>query len=161
MIDSQALRTALGHFATGVTIVTTRDKAGSPIGMTASSFNTVSLDPPLILWSIGRKAYSYPAFAEAEHFAVHVLGNEHQEWSNRFGRASEEKFDGLTVSEGLGTVPLLSDCPARFECSVEHRYEGGDHMILVGRVLRMEHDSCDDVKPLLFHRGRYAEIGGS
>ncbi len=161
MIDSQALRTALGHFATGVTIVTTRDKAGAPIGMTASSFNAVSLDPPLILWSIGRNAYGYPAFAEAEHFAVHVLGNEHQEWSNRFGRASEEKFDGLTVSEGLGAVPLLSDCPARFECSVEHRYEGGDHMILVGRVLRMEYVSCNDVRPLLFHRGSYARIGES
>lgn len=160
MIDQKSLRSALGHFATGVTIVTTRDAGGQPVGMTASSFNTVSLDPPLVLWSIGRNAYSYPAFSEAEYFAVHVLGAEHQEWSNRFGRSSEEKFSGLELCEGLGDVPLLPECPARFECSVEHRYDGGDHMILVGRVLRMEHVD-DEIKPLLFHRGRYTAVAES
>ncbi|MDD2223303.1 MAG: flavin reductase family protein [Pseudomonas sp.] len=161
MIDQKSLRAALGHFATGVTIVTTRDCAGQPVGMTASSFNTVSLDPPLILWSIGRNAYSYSAFSKAEHFAVHVLGDEHQEWSNRFGRSSEEKFSGLDVCEGLGAVPLLSNCPARFECSVEHRYDGGDHTIIVGRVLRMEHVKDNEVKPLLFHCGRYAVLANA
>lgn len=157
MIDTTALRQALGHFATGVTVVTTRDVGGEPIGVTASSFNTVSLDPPLVLWSIGRNALSYPVFSEAEHFAIHVLGDEQEAWSNRFGRASEAKFSGLEVGEGVGGVPLLNGCPARFECRIEHRYEGGDHQILVGRVLRMEL-GAEDARPLLFHRGRYAGL---
>jgi len=157
MIEPKAFRQALGHFATGVTVVTTRDVAGELIGVTASSFNTVSLDPPLVLWSIGRKAFSYPVFAVAEHFAVHVLGDQQAGWSNRFGRASEAKFEGLHYTEGLGGVPLFEGCPARFECCVEHRYEGGDHLILVGRVHRM--DFCDnEARPLVFHRGRYAGL---
>jgi flavin reductase (DIM6/NTAB) family NADH-FMN oxidoreductase RutF len=157
MIEPKVFRQALSHFATGVTVVTTRDASEQPIGVTASSFNTVSLDPPLVLWSIGRNAFSYPVFAQAEHFAVHVLGDQQAEWSNRFGRACEAKFSGLEISEGLGTVPLLPGCPARFECQVEHRYEGGDHLILVGRVLRME-QAGDEARPLLFHRGRYAGL---
>ncbi|MBE7928889.1 flavin reductase family protein [Pseudomonas saudiphocaensis] len=158
MIDPSVFRQALGHFATGVTVVTTRTAMGEPIGVTASSFNSVSLDPPLVLWSIGRKAFSYPAFATAEHFAVHVLGDGHADWSNRFGRASGAKFEGLDYGEGLGAVPLLVGCPARFECRVEHRYEGGDHLIMVGRVLRLEQGG-DEARPLLFHRGRYAGLG--
>ncbi|MCY1359114.1 p-hydroxyphenylacetate 3-hydroxylase, reductase component [compost metagenome] len=158
MIEPKALRQALGHFPTGVTVVTTRDAEGQPVGVTASSFNTVSLEPPLVLWSIGRNALSFPAFARAEHFAVHVLGDWQVEWSNRFGRACEAKFSGLDCGDGLGGVPLLPGCPARFECRVEHRYDGGDHLILVGRVLRMEH--AEDARPLLFHRGRYAGLGG-
>lgn len=160
MIESKAFRQALSHFATGVTVVTTRDTAGEPIGVTASSFNTVSLDPPLVLWSIGRHAFSFPAFLAAEHFAVHVLGDQQEEWSNRFGRASEAKFSGLDIREGVGGVPLLPGCPARFECRIEHRYDGGDHQILVGRVLRM-YQGAEDARPLLFYRGRYAELSVS
>lgn len=111
MIDATTLRQALGHFATGVTVVTTRDVAGEPIGVTASSFNTVSLDPPLVLWSIGRNALSYPAFSTAEHFAIHVLGDEQQAWSNRFGRASEAKFSGLDFGEGVGVCRCCMAVP--------------------------------------------------
>lgn len=157
MIDPKAFRQALSHFATGVTVVTTRDAAGQPIGVTASSFNSVSLEPPLVLWSIGRNAYSYPVFAETQHFAVHVLAEHQQEWSNRFGRAGEDKFGGLNWCDGIAALPLLEGCPVRFECSVEHRYEGGDHMILVGRVLRVTEADCA-AAPLLFHRGRYAAL---
>jgi flavin reductase (DIM6/NTAB) family NADH-FMN oxidoreductase RutF len=154
MIESKAFRQALSHFATGVTVVTTRDAAGEPVGVTASSFNTVSLDPPLVLWSIGRHAFSFPA---AEHFAVHVLGEHQQEWSNRFGRAGEDKFSGLACCEGIAELPLLDGCPVRFECVIEHRYEGGDHLILVGRVLRVT-EAGNAAAPLLFHRGRYAGL---
>lgn len=157
MIESRQLRQALGQFATGVTIVTTRDGGGRPIGVTASSFNAVSLEPPLVLWSIGRNAFSYRAFAEAGHFAVHVLDAGQRGLSDRFAQASTDKFAGLDVGSGLGEVPLLAGCLASFECSAEHRYEGGDHLILVGRVLRME-VARSAGQPLLFHRGRYAEL---
>ena len=157
MIDPKAFRQALSNFAIGVTVVTTRDLTGQPIGVTASSFNSVSLEPPLVLWSIGRNAYSYPVFAEAENFAVHVLGEHQQEWPNRFGRAGEDKFSGLACCEGIAELPLLAGCPVRFECAIEHRYEGGDHMILVGRVLRVA-EAGNAAAPLLFHRGRYAGL---
>ena len=157
MIESRQFRQALGQFATGVTIVTTRDGAGRPIGVTASSFNAVSLEPPLVLWSIGRSAFSYPAFAEAGHFAVHVLDAGQRGLSDRFAQASTDKFAGLEVGSGLGEVPLLPGCLASFECATEHRYAGGDHLILVGRVLRMAL-AQDAAQPLLFHRGRYARL---
>ncbi len=157
MIDPKAFRQALGHLAIGVTVVTTRDLTGQPVGVTSSSFNSVSLEPPLVLWSIGRNACSHPAFAEAEHFAVHVLGEHQQEWSNRFGRAGENKFRGLACCEGIAELPLLDGCRVRFECVIEHRYEGGDHLILVGRVLRVT-EAGNAAAPLLFHRGRYAGL---
>lgn len=157
MIESRQFRQALGQFATGITIVTTRDGEGRPIGVTASSFNAVSLEPPLVLWSIGRNAFSYPAFADAGHFAVHVLDAGQRWLSDRFAQAATDKFADLELGSGLGEVPLLPGCLASFECSTEHRYEGGDHLILVGRVLRMEL-AQSAVQPLLFHRGRYAEL---
>lgn len=157
MIESRQFRQALCQFATGVTIVTALDGEGRSIGVTANSFNTVSLDPPLVLWSIGKSAYSYPAFSRAEHFAVHVLGAGQRPLSDRFAQAATDKFAGLEVGNGLGNVPLLPGCLASFECGTEHRYEGGDHLILVGRVLRMEL-AQSAAQPLLFHRGRYAEL---
>lgn len=156
-LDPAALRRAFGHFATGVTVVTARDAWGGPVGVTASSFNTVSLSPPLVLWSVARNAYSYPAFASTGHFAVHVLGAAQQALSDRFARAASDKFAGLTPATGHGGVPLLPDVPVVFECAVEHRYEGGDHLILVGRVLRLRESASPD-EPLLFHRGRYASL---
>lgn len=157
MIESRQFRQALGQFATGVTIVTALDGEGRPIGVTASSFNAVSLDPPLVLWSIGKSAYSYPAFLRAGHFAVHVLGAGQRSLSDRFAQAATDKFADLDVGCGLGEVPLLPGCLAMFECGTEHRYEGGDHLILVGRVLRME-VARSAAQPLLFHCGRYAEL---
>lgn len=156
-IEPAVLRRAFGHFATGVTVVTTRHTDGSPVGVTASSFNTVSLSPPLVLWSVARNAYSYPAFAAAGHFAVHVLGAAQRPLSDRFARAASDKFAGLALAAGHGGVPLLPDVPVLFECAVEHRYEGGDHLILVGRVLRVR-ESDGSAPPLVFHRGRYAAL---
>lgn len=156
MIDTMELRQALGQFATGVTIVTTLDADARPIGVTASSFNAVSLTPPLILWSLGKNAFSHPAFEAASHFCVHVLSGAQRELSDRFARASSAKFEGLALGRGLGGSPLLPGCAATFECATEHRYDGGDHLILVGRVLRLATSPVRD--PLLFYQGRYAGL---
>lgn len=153
MFDPRQFRSALGHFATGVTIVTTRGTEGEPVGVTVNSFASVSLDPPLILWSLAKNSYSVPAFTAARHFAVHVLASSQQALSDRFARAASDKFSGLELGAGIGDTPLLDGCATVFECSTEHRYDGGDHLILVGRVQRYD---VHDRAPLLFYRGRYA-----
>jgi len=159
-MDTKLFRNALGSFATGVTIITTRDETGGAIGVTANSFNSLSLDPPLVLWSIGVKAFSYPAFAKAKHFVVHVLAADQQALSDRFARSSTEKFDGVPFEHGLGGVPLFPGCAAVFECSTERCVEGGDHVIMIGRVERFTVD--ETALPLMFYRGRYVipEAGG-
>lgn len=149
-----AFRNALGAFATGVTIVTTMDKNGQPVGVTASSFNSVSLDPPLILWSLAKSSLSRDAFSQSGHFAIHVLAASQEMLSNRFARSGEDKFAGVEWQVGKLGPPILSDYAALFECRTRHEYEGGDHVILVGEVVA--HDARDQ-PPLLFHGGRYAE----
>ena len=153
-IDARQFRNALGQFATGVTIVTTFDSAGRPTGMTASSFNSVSLEPPLVLWSLARSAQSLSAFQESGHFAVHVLGRDQQAMSNRFARSGEDKFAGLDFERSAEGVPLFDGCAARFLCRTAYQYEGGDHVILVGEVVEF---STSDREPLLFHGGSYKE----
>jgi len=153
--DTRALRQALGSFATGVTVVTTRTTDGSDVGLTANSFNSVSLQPPLVLWSLAKSAGSLPAFMAAEHFAVHILARGQQPLSDRFARRSTVKFDGLRLTRGLGDVPLLTGCAATFQCRTVHRHEGGDHIIFVGEVLEFAH--CAQ-PPLLFHGGAYASM---
>jgi 3-hydroxy-9,10-secoandrosta-1,3,5(10)-triene-9,17-dione monooxygenase reductase component len=156
-IDLGDFRRALSCFATGVAVVTTRDAHGERIGMTISSFNSVSLDPPLVLWSIAENSYSYDAFVNAEYFAVNVLTMDQRDLSARFARKSVNKFEGLDVHEGLHGLPILPEFAACFECRTEHLYEGGDHKIVVGRVLRLEDRETD---PLIFYRGHYLNNGG-
>lgn len=152
-IDKTRLfRNALGSFATGVTIVTARSAQGTDVGVTANSFNSVSLDPPMILWSIGKNSSSLAAFMEAERFAVHVLSAEQEHLSGRFAKSGTDKFAGLEIDRGHGEVPLLRHCAARFQCRVAFRHEAGDHYILVGEVDEFDHD---DHAPLAFHSGRY------
>ena len=146
-------RSALGAFATGVTIVTTRDEQGRDIGLTANSFNSVSLDPPMVLWSLAKNARSLPAFLAASHFAVHVLAADQEELSLRFATRGSEKFAGLDLERGASQVPLLRGCSARFQCRTAFRHEGGDHVIFVGAVESFDHS---DRPPLVFHGGRYA-----
>jgi len=153
MIDARAFRTALGNFATGVTIVTTRSAEGDDVGITANSFNSVSLDPPMILWSLGRKAWSLPAFLQCPYFAVHVLAADQDDLSQRFAKQGADKFAGLPIERGEGNVPLLTGCSARFHCRTEFMYEGGDHIIFVGKVLSFDTGTR---APLLYHAGRYA-----
>ncbi|MGI8943883.1 MAG: flavin reductase family protein [Qipengyuania sp.] len=150
----QAFRQALGSFATGVTIATTLDGAGEPVGVTASSFNSVSLDPPLVLWSLARDSFSQPVFAQSGHFAIHVLTAAQEQLSESFARSGADKFSGLDWEKGQLGSPILSEYAARFECSTRHQYAGGDHVIMVGEVVDFE---ARDEAPLLFHGGRYAD----
>lgn len=151
--DAMEFRKALGTFATGVTIITARAADGAPIGLTANSFNSVSLDPPLVLWSLANNAMSFDAFRAATHWAVHVLGSDQEDLSGRFARRGEDKFAGLEFDEGEGGVPLLRGCAARFECRTASQYQGGDHLIFIGEVLRFVRD---EAAPLVFHGGKYA-----
>jgi 3-hydroxy-9,10-secoandrosta-1,3,5(10)-triene-9,17-dione monooxygenase reductase component len=149
---TRQFRNALGSFATGVTIITTRSPEGADVGVTANSFNSVSLDPPMILWSLGKNSTSLAAFMAAEHFAVHVLAMDQESLSGRFAKSNTDKFTGLTVDRGRGDIPLLPGCAARFQCRTAYRHEGGDHIILVGEVEDFDHDGH---APLAFHGGRY------
>jgi 3-hydroxy-9,10-secoandrosta-1,3,5(10)-triene-9,17-dione monooxygenase reductase component len=151
--DPMEFRKALGSFATGVTIITTRAGDGSPIGLTVNSFNSVSLNPPLVLWSLAETSLSLPTFRAAPHWAVHVLASNQEELSGRFAKRGEDKFSGLDVEEGHGGVPLLRGCVARFQCRTAFQYEGGDHVIFVGEVLAFDRA---ETAPLVFHGGRYA-----
>lgn len=153
--DPLALRQVFGQFATGVTIVTTGDQNGSPVGMTASSFNTVSLDPPLVLWCIDRKAGCFDAFNSCDHFAIHVLNQKQSDLSSLFARKGVDRFRQVPYELSQEGVPLLQEYCARLECSIAHRYAGGDHVIMVGQVQAMQ---TQDHAPLVFHRGRYAQI---
>lgn len=146
------LRAALGTFATGVTVVTTTAPDGKRFGLTANSFSSVSLEPPLVLWSQSLNAPSHPVFRAAEHFAINILSEDQVDLSGRFSRAGEDKFAGLELQEGVGRVPLLAGCAARFECKTLYRYEGGDHTIFVGEVQRFERF---ERRPLMFGGGRY------
>lgn len=147
----------MSTFATGVGVVTTVDASGNKVGITVSSFNSVSLEPPLILWSVGLDSMSYDVFVAAEHFAVHILALHQMELCDRFAQRSDKKFDGLACGEGLHGVPILPDFAACFECSTEHVYPGGDHKIIVGRVLRVDER---EARPLVYYRSRFVGIEG-
>lgn len=153
-MDARAFRNALGQFATGVTIVTARGASGECVGATVSSFNSVSLDPPMVLWSLDKRAYSRAAFETSTHFAVHVLTLEQWELAEQFARRGVDKFAQLQCQPGLGQVPLLAGCAACFECVTRHQYDGGDHVIFVGEVERFAHVAGS---PLLFHGGAFAQ----
>lgn len=153
-MDTRAFRNALGQFATGVTIITARGASGEEVGATVSSFNSVSLDPPMVLWSLDKRAYSRAAFESSTHFAVHVLTLEQRELAERFARRGVDKFAEMQCKPGLGQVPLLPECAACFECVTRHMYDGGDHIIFVGEVERFEHVAG---APLLFHSGAFAQ----
>ena len=148
VIDQRHLRHALGRFATGVTVITTRTLEG----LTANSFSAVSLDPPLVLWSLRRNASSLSSFQGSGYFAVNVLGAHQCDLSRRFATPAADKFAGLTFSAGLGGCPLFEDTLASFECSTEHTVVGGDHIIFIGRVHRATYR---DGEPLIFSAGQY------
>jgi flavin reductase (DIM6/NTAB) family NADH-FMN oxidoreductase RutF len=151
-IDPNELRTALGSFVTGVTVVTAEAPDGQPVGLTVNSFNSVSLDPPLVSWCLARASSKSGAFAEATHFAVNVLAADQRALSVRFSEVRDDHFDGLDIETGLGGAPLLAGCVARFQCEVVDRHAGGDHVLFIGRVLAFDRA---DRPPLLYHRGEY------
>ena len=156
MIDKQAFREAMGSFATGVTIITAVSPEGEHLGVTANSFNSVSLEPPLVLFSLARRAYSLKGFAASEHFAVNILREDHETLSTTFATALIDKWaavDHVTWDSGC---PIIPDALAVFECKTRFRYDGGDHIIFVGEVQRME---IAEGRPLLFFRGTYRGLG--
>ena len=152
----RAFRDTLGHFATGVTCMTTLSPSGGPVGITVSSFNSLSLDPPLILWSITNIAATFAGFQVGDPFAVNVLSSDQENLATKFAQAGGDKFAGVDLHVGLNGVPLIAGCVVYFECTVEARYSGGDHDIIVGRVRRIFNIGKT---PLLFHGGALRTFG--
>ena len=146
-------RAALSMFATGVTIITARRADGSLVGLTANSFNSVSLEPPLVLWSLARSAGSMPVFERGSHYAINILAANQKSLAERFAAKAIDRFADLAYREGAGGAPILEGAAAVFECFNRSRYEEGDHVIFVGEVERCSWRA--GVPPLIFHGGRY------
>ncbi len=150
--DEKAFRTALGRFATGIAIVTAQNAQGEPIGLTVNSFNSVSLNPPLVLWSLANKNQDQlNAFIEASHFAVNILTREQKDLSNLFAYDSE-KFAKVSYESGLGKAPIFPNALAIFQCENLKQYEGGDHTIFIGKVIDF---TTNEGEPLLYFNGGY------
>lgn len=155
-IDPAQLRAAFGQFPTGVTVITTRAADGRKVGLTANSFSSLSLDPPLVLWSLRKLAPSRPDFVAATHFAINVLAHDQIALSRRFATPSADKFDGVPhVDADSGDVPCLEGASARFVCRHVGHYEGGDHLLFIGRIEQLD---VFHKPPLVFHAGQYRAI---
>jgi len=155
-IDKNELRRVMGHFATGVTIVTTRASSGKFHGLTANALTSVSLVPPLLLLCVDKKAESYPCFAESRLFTVNVLSDSQEELSRRFAVSGGEKFERVAYRLGANGVPILDDALAHLECRVVDAHEAGDHTIYIGEI---ESAETREGRPLLFYRGGYRSLG--
>jgi flavin reductase (DIM6/NTAB) family NADH-FMN oxidoreductase RutF len=154
--DPRHLRDCLGMFATGVTIVTTQAADGGFIGLTANSFNSLSLDPPLVLWSLGVRAGSRDTFLSATHFAVNVLSTRQLPLAMRFARAGTNRFAGVSVHAGLGGAPLIDGALAWFECETRTHYRHGDHLLFIGEVKRCARAQGSG---LVFQQGGFGVAG--
>jgi flavin reductase (DIM6/NTAB) family NADH-FMN oxidoreductase RutF len=154
-LNPDELRRALGRFVTGVTIVTCRDADGNAVGLTANSFNALSLDPPLVLWSLRVSSSSIAAFTGASHFAVNVLAADQVELSRLFARPSSAKFDAGDWTDGQGGAPLLAGCVAVFECRRHSHHPAGDHLLFIGEVERLGGTTAT---PLVYHAGHYRTL---
>ncbi len=154
--DVRQFRNALGCFATGITVVTSVGLDGELLGFTANSFNSVSLDPPLVLFSLDRGAYSLKAFEAAGVFAINILREDQQAISAAFARALANKWDGVRTEAWETGSPILLDALANFDCETTSMHDGGDHVIFVGRVLRLR--AVADARPLLYFRGAYRQL---
>ena len=155
-IDPGALREVFGQFATGVAVVTTLGDAGVPVGLAVNSFASVSLDPPLVVWSIGLKSPSLRAFRGHSAFAINIMCDQSKNLALNFARPSDKKFAGVDWHAGLDGVPVLDDAAAVIQCRTEARIPGGDHEIYLGRVFDFHHT---EKSPLLFHKGSFAALG--
>ncbi|MEK9285258.1 flavin reductase family protein [Bradyrhizobium sp. ISRA442] len=154
-IDPRDFRNALGTYATGVTIITAAAPDGKPYGLTCNSFASVSLNPPLVLWSLVVYSSSLTVFQNASHFTANVLGASQQALANKFAKSSDDKFAGVDWTPGLGNAPVLAESVANFQCRAVNRYYGGDHVIFLGAVEAYAYNSKD---PLLFARGTYGRF---
>lgn len=156
--DPRAFRDALGCFSTGVTVITVVDANGQRIGLTANSFSSVSLNPPLVLWSLAQYSPNLETFQNASHFAVNVLGADQQDVAMQFAQPVEDRFAGIATETGLGGAPLIVGAAARFQCRNEDRYYGGDHLIFLGAV---EAYDTIEKEPLVFCRGAFGSFAKS
>ncbi|MGH8778829.1 flavin reductase family protein [Paraburkholderia sp.] len=150
------LRQALSAFSTGVTVVSTVSGTGAPVGLTANSFNVLSLEPPLVLWSLRTNSSCVEAFQSASHFTINILSEQQLELSRRFARPGDDRFDGVTWRFGPGAVPRIQGCAAIFECRTVSRQIYGDHVLIIGRVEDYRYQAK---RPLIFHHGRYHALG--
>ncbi|NQV47999.1 MAG: flavin reductase family protein [Rhodospirillaceae bacterium] len=155
-IDSNIFRNVLGRFATGVTVVTGYFDGGLPVGVTVNAFSSLSLDPPLVLFCLDRSTGSLDAFVNGNGFALNMLGKNQQHLSDIFASRKEDRFSGIDYETWNSGAPILSGCLANLECSLEAVHEGGDHLIIVGRVEKLM--QADEGRPLLYYQGRYAHI---
>lgn len=155
MISKDEFRAALSRFPSGVTIVTTKDGSGRLHGLTVSAFASVSLEPPLVLVCVDKRAGSHYAFAESGAFIVHILAEEHEQHSNRFASKIPDKFENVTYRTGIADIPALENALVTLECRLAHAHEGGDHTIFVGEI---EHADIKDGKPLVYWHGDYRKL---
>ena len=153
--DPRDFRNALGAFTTGVTVVTTLAGDGRRVGLTCNSFSSVSITPPLILWSLGVHSMNLPVFIEATHFAVNILAADQSKLSRRFASPVDDRFAGVAVTLSEDGVPLIDGAAAQLECRNEARHYSGDHVIFIGEVQRYR---CTGVEPLVFARGKYKAL---
>lgn len=149
------LRKALGSFVTGVTVVTAEDDAGRKVGVTANSFNSLSLDPPLVLWSIGQRSRSLPVFQAARRFAVNILSSSQVDTSRRFATQGQDKFSQTGHRASPLGNPILEGCVAHFDCSLWAMHEAGDHTLFIGQVQGFAYS---DLQPLAYGAGRYMRL---
>lgn len=154
-IDLQELRRVMGHFATGVTVVTTKDGEDTPFGLTANAFASLSLNPPLALVCVDKAAQCYSCFEGSKIFAINVLGEGQEEISRRFATKGAQKFNGIPWHKSESGLALLDGAIGHIECKVVHTYDGGDHTIYVGEVLRVK---TTGERPLIFFKGKYTRL---
>ena len=154
-MDSREIRDIMAHFATGVTVVTTRDGAGSPFGLTVNAFTSLSLNPPLVVVCIDKAAQCYSCFEESKVFAVNVLSEDQEELSRRFATKGIEKFGEIKWHRGENNVPLLDGSIGTIECKIVNSYEGGDHTIYLGEIVSAK---ATEDRPLLFFKGKYHRL---
>lgn len=157
-VDAEDFRAVMSRFATGVCIATTRDPHGKPVGMTINSFNSVSLDPPLILWTVGRQAPEYSAFCDATTYAIHILRDSESALSNHFATPADDKFAGQDFD--LTGLPRMKKPWLLLECRAEQSFAAADHNILVGRVTAIENNTGDD-SALLYYASGYRQVGSA
>jgi flavin reductase (DIM6/NTAB) family NADH-FMN oxidoreductase RutF len=155
MFDAKELRRVMGQFATGVTVITTRDAAGNLYGLTANAVTSLSLVPPLVVICVDRKAESFIHFYDSKRFVVNVLGEHQQDVSARFAKSGGEKFTGIAYRKGPSGTAILEGALAHLDCKIVATHEGGDHVIHVGEV---EHAEVTGGPPLLFFQGQYRRL---
>jgi flavin reductase (DIM6/NTAB) family NADH-FMN oxidoreductase RutF len=155
-VDQLEFRRVMGHFATGVTIITTHDGAGKLTGLTANAVSSVSLDPPLVLVCVDKKSESYPSFGQTNVFAVNILAHDQETLSRRFAKSGGDKFTGVGYRAGATGAPLLAGALAHLECEIRHSFDAGDHTIFVGEAVEIDAESGGE--PLLYFRGGYRNL---